>query len=165
MKNKYHKIKTKDVGLSIDWSTFAGEPGGWWGPLCAAVKRNPRSAGISTRLLLMVNPVPRMKSVKHIMLTFFERLWTIIVGEKAVSRWCRILALERRHRPAGVWHQVPRYYWVTRCQLTKIWIAQKMLLDFNLEWNCDLSGRVRMEECDDSREQQLVEVGQWGRLG
>ena len=28
----------------------------------------------------------------------------------------------------------------------------------------DLSGRVRMEECDDSREQQLVEVGQWGRL-
>ena len=39
-----------------------------------------------------------------------------------------------------------------------------MLLDFNLEWNCDLSGRVRMEECDDSREQQLVEVGQWGRL-
>ena len=30
---------------------------------------------------------------------------------------------------------------------------------------CDrvLSGRVRMEDCDESREQQLVEVGQWGR--
>ena len=46
----------------------------------------------------------------------------------------------------------------------KIRILHKMLLDFNFEWNCDLSGRVRMEECNDSREQQLVEVGQWGRL-
>ena len=28
----------------------------------------------------------------------------------------------------------------------------------------DHSGRVRMEECDDTREQQLVEIGQWGRF-